>query len=120
MEDAQKEFRILFGKRLRQALIERDMKQSDLAGPLNVTDKQVSFYATGKGLPTVYGLMVMCKVLNVSADFLLGLRSDPAPLEGEDPLADDILMMRESYAQMSDELKAAFQNLVLAILRQKP
>ena len=50
--------------------------------------------------------MVMCKVLNVSADFLLGLRSDQTPLEGEDPLADDILMMQESYAQMSDELKA--------------
>ena len=47
MEDAQKEFRILFGKRLRQALIERDMKQSDLAGPLNVTDNKSAFIRKG-------------------------------------------------------------------------
>jgi transcriptional regulator with XRE-family HTH domain len=115
----QKEFRKLFSKRLKQALIERDKKQTDLADPLKVSEKQISVYATGRGLPSVYGLAILCKELNISADFLLGLRSDPAPLDGEDPIAEDILMMRQSYAQMSDEMKEAFQNLVFAILKQK-
>jgi transcriptional regulator with XRE-family HTH domain len=114
----QEAFKTLFGKRFRQALIEKDLKQSDLTGPLNVSDKQISVYATGKGLPSVYGLMIICKELNISADFLLGLIGEPRPLEGEDPIAEDILMMRQSYVQMSDEMKAAFQSLVNAILKQ--
>ena len=39
----QEAFKTLFGKRFRQALIE-NLKQSDLTGPLNVSDKQISVY----------------------------------------------------------------------------
>lgn len=116
----QEEFRTVFGKRFKQALIERGIRQYDeLSKNTNISRKQLSMYATGRALPTVYGLYVLCKELNFSADFFLGLTSEIEFIEQDDPVAEDILTMRESYVQMPDKARAAFQEFVKAILEQE-
>lgn len=114
------QFNKLFGKRLKQALIEKDIKQRDLAKELNISPKQISSYVNGYALPTPYGLRQIAEQLNISSDFFLGLINEPTAIKRDDTdplLSEEILMMRRSYAQMPEETRRALQELVNTIIK---
>lgn len=65
-------------EKLKQAREDRDMSQADLAAALGTTKQQVSKYETGAQEMAASRLAAVCRILGVSADYLLGLPEDLA------------------------------------------
>lgn len=70
----QEEYRKMFGKRLRQTRKDGGLSIAHVTRTIGMT--QVGYYRYEQGLrePTAATLYKLCKVLNVSADYLLGLQ----------------------------------------------
>lgn len=49
------------------------VKQTELAKAANVSKQCISDYKSGKSVPSIDTLYLICKFLDVSADYLLGL-----------------------------------------------
>lgn len=62
-----------FSERLKEVLRERDMSQVALAKKIGMSQGVVNNYCTGKREPTLDVLVSICRALNESADYLLGL-----------------------------------------------
>jgi transcriptional regulator with XRE-family HTH domain len=62
-----------FGQRLKAVLNSRHMMQKELAKKIGVNEMAISRYIHGSRIVSVSILIEICKVLNVSADYLLGL-----------------------------------------------
>ncbi len=62
-----------FTKRFNEALKQSGKTQVEIAKSINVSKQCVNDYKTGKSLPSIETLYALCKVLEVSADYLLGL-----------------------------------------------
>ena len=62
-----------FGQRLKAALNSRHMMQKELAEKIGVHEMAISRYIHGGRIVSVPILIEICKALNVSADYLLGL-----------------------------------------------
>ena len=62
-----------FGQRLKKVLAERNMMQKELAEKIGVHEMAISRYIHGGRIVSVPILIEICKALNVSADYLLGL-----------------------------------------------
>ena len=84
---------INFGDRLRICRIQMGMNQSDLARSVGLQAAAVSKYEKNQSSPNVETLTAICKVLSVSADWLLGLPRD----NGEpDPLVSRVMGLPDS------------------------
>ena len=62
-----------FKYRLREVLAENGISQNALAKKLFMSQTIINKYCTGKREPSLDTLIAICKVLDVSADYLLGL-----------------------------------------------
>jgi transcriptional regulator with XRE-family HTH domain len=62
-----------FADRLKEALEVNKMSQSELARKIGLTSHIVNRYCSGKAKPSFNALISICKVLDESADYLLGL-----------------------------------------------
>ena len=62
-----------FGQRLKATLNSRHMMQKELAEKIGVNEMAISRYIHGGRIISVPILIEICKALNVSADYLLGL-----------------------------------------------
>ena len=62
-----------FGERLNMVLYEQELSQADLDKRTGIGRANISRYVCNKQMPTVDSLISICKTLNVSADWLLGL-----------------------------------------------
>ena len=112
MGDAKK----TFGKRLKQVLIERGMTQTQLATELSTSDKTISSYVYGKANPPLAVLVSISKILDISSDFLLGLSNELKSLEdGNNPVDEDLLVIRKSYTSLSEAKKEALLKLIESI-----
>ena len=58
---------------IRKLRHEREMTQNDLANLLNCNRQKIADLERGKSCPSVDDLILLCKIFNVSADYLLGL-----------------------------------------------
>ena len=89
----------LIGKSIAQARKMRNMKQVDLGAAIGVSDQTISNWEVGLRTPRADYLRRMCKVLDCSADLLLGLSPELA-VEGVEPQ-----LIREATAapQKADE-----------------
>lgn len=65
-----------FGEKLRTLRLERGWSQKALAEKLGVVSASVSAYEQAKKYPSIEVLIKVCKVFDVSADYLLGLSDD--------------------------------------------
>ena len=65
-----------FGERLNMVLYEQELSQADLDKRTGIGRANISRYVCNKQTPTVDSLIAICKTLNVSADWLLGLRKE--------------------------------------------
>ncbi len=68
----------VFTTRLKQSINERGLTQRMLATLIGTTEQSVSRWARGNRTPDVEALYKMCKALDVSADYLLGLSDERA------------------------------------------
>ncbi|MDE6550443.1 MAG: helix-turn-helix domain-containing protein [Clostridia bacterium] len=62
-----------FKERLNEILLENNLSQNALAQRIFMSQSVVNNYCTGKREPSLDVLSSICKELNVSADYLLGL-----------------------------------------------
>lgn len=61
----------LLGKRIRLAIIESDLNQTDLAEEIGASQKSISHYETGFSLPSLTTLTRIAKVLKKSTGYFL-------------------------------------------------
>lgn len=61
------------GDRLKYCLEKRGITQKDFADRMNVMEMTVSKWINGKSQPRADYIVVMCRKLGVSADWLLGM-----------------------------------------------
>lgn len=64
------------GERLKKVLDEKGMMQKELAEKIGVNEMAISRYIHGGRIVSVSILIEICKELNVSADYLLGLKEE--------------------------------------------
>ena len=62
-----------FQERFNECLRFSDIKQTELARAANVSKQCISDYKRGKSVPSIDTLYLICKFLDVSSDYLLGL-----------------------------------------------
>lgn len=78
-----------FSERLKQARSARGLSQADLATALaqggtgEVTQSAVSYWESGKNLPTLDAFAALTQALGVSADWLLGLDGGALPKDAQ-------------------------------------
>lgn len=65
-----------FSDRLVKARWRRGLNQEALADELGINVVSISNYETGKTMPSSFLLKCICEVLEVSADWLLGLKKE--------------------------------------------
>ena len=66
--------------RLRDLREDRDLSQADIAAVIRTTQQQYSKIETGKSDISGEKLMLLAEFYNISADYILGLVSEPRPL----------------------------------------
>ena len=65
-----------FGKRLKLVMLDKSVTVKALASELHYDVVAVSHWRTGTTIPPVTTLYNICKALDTSADYLLGLTGD--------------------------------------------
>lgn len=65
-----------FRERFIELLKISGVKQTEIAAAVNVSKQCISDYKSGKSVPSVETLYLLCKFLDVSSDYLLGLSDD--------------------------------------------
>ncbi|NMA64474.1 MAG: helix-turn-helix transcriptional regulator [Syntrophomonadaceae bacterium] len=103
----------VLGERLQQILDKKKMQQKDLAETIGQKPSSISNYITGNSSPPIDVLGDICRALNISADYLLGLTDIPIELEHTTgPIENEILMIRRSYTAMSERERMGVLQLV--------
>ena len=70
-----KEFdRQVFGERLKQLRTDKNIGQNLLAKELGFSNASISYWETGKQLPSIEVVYKLAVYFQVSADYLLGLK----------------------------------------------
>ena len=71
-----------YAARAKDWVTDHDLKQKSLAKELHITEAMMSNYLTGKSDIPISVLVAFAKYFDLSMDYLVGLRDDPArPLE---------------------------------------
>ncbi len=65
----------IFTIRFREAIKTSGMTQVELANRVKISKQCISDFKSGKSFPSIQTLRLLCKHLDVSADYLLGLAS---------------------------------------------
>ena len=65
-----------FAERFNELLKEKNLSKRECARLCNISAQSVSDWSTGKIQPTAEMIYIVCKTLNESADFLLGLTEE--------------------------------------------
>jgi transcriptional regulator with XRE-family HTH domain len=66
----------IFAKRLREIRVENELTQKQLAELLQTTDDSIYSWEKGRSQPSIETLRKICVALNVSADYLIGVKTD--------------------------------------------
>jgi len=64
----------IFAERLVEKIGERGIGQSEFARRVGISRNNINKYCLGRRRPTIDTVVLMCKELGVSADYLLGLK----------------------------------------------
>lgn len=71
---------VSYAKRIRDVREDRDIKQEDVAKVLHTSQGYYSKYELGKRALPIEHLITLCKLYDLSADYLLGFTNEPKPL----------------------------------------
>ena len=66
----------LFGERLKSLRIEKNIGQNLLAKELQLSNASISYWETGRQMPTAEAIFKLADFFGVSSDYLLGLSDD--------------------------------------------
>lgn len=62
--------------RIKELRLEKGLSQAKLGALLNVSQDTVSLWEKGKALPGVEYVILMCRIFEIPADYLLGITED--------------------------------------------
>lgn len=71
---------VSYAKRIRDTREDKDLTQAQIAKALHTTQGYYSKYELGKRALPIEHLITLCKLYNLSADYLLGFTNEPKPL----------------------------------------
>lgn len=92
------------GKRISERRAALQMSQEELAAAIGTSQNQVSRYERGVNVPTGDVLASIARALDTTADWLLGLTTDPArPMRSASDLDDEERQLLEIYRQKTPE-----------------
>lgn len=74
---------VKIGKFIAQVRKEKQLTQKQLADLLNISDKTISKWETGRGLPDVSMILLLCEILDINANELLSGERIPDELYKE-------------------------------------
>jgi len=66
----------IFGERLKEIREERAVSMSALARQIGTSQQNISRWEGGETVPSAETIVMLCKFLHISSDFLLGLSDD--------------------------------------------
>lgn len=66
----------MYGQRIKELRLERNLTQTQLAHVLNTTQKCISKYETERLDLSTSTVIALCKFFDVSADYLLGITDE--------------------------------------------
>ena len=66
--------RSVFAERLKQLRTEKNIGQNALAEALGISNASISYWETGKQIPSSEAVFKLAQFFGVSADYLLGLK----------------------------------------------
>ena len=64
----------VIGERIQELRMELGLSQAKLGDALAVSQDTISLWEKSKALPNTEYIILMCKVFDVSADYILGLK----------------------------------------------
>ncbi len=99
-----------FAKRLQELRKERNLTQEDLAAKLNISSQSISKWENNLSTPDLEMLLNICKILNVSTDYILG-NDNTAHIANKDP---NKLLLKLEILDNGDVVKI---NLPLVIIK---
>ena len=101
---------ITLGKRIKQAMKLKNIKQYELAEKTYITQTTISRYITGERTPDAINLKAICEALDVSADWLLEIKDYQ---QEELKRLEKLKELMETVAQLGGTVQASY---VLSIL----
>lgn len=105
------------GIRLKEFREKAGYTQEDLANYLDTSQTQVWRWEVGKNEPTSDTIVKIAKILNVTADYLLGLADDPHGQLMETDLSDEEWRLVNAYR--ADDMGRVLAILSAAALKRK-
>lgn len=70
-----------FKDKIRTRRLELGLSQEKTAQALGITVRNYHKWESGEGYPSFSGLVALCLLFNVTADYFLGLCDQPIPLQ---------------------------------------
>lgn len=112
------------GDRLRDLRESHNLKQTDVANELCISNKILSSYERNISMPTIDNLKNLCEFYNVSADYLLQIelsKEEPAPDESLDPviLSPEQKKILSYYERLNTENKEAVCGLMILYYKEQ-
>lgn len=112
------------GDRLRDLRESRNLKQTDVANALNISNKILSSYERNISMPTIDNLKHLCEFYNVSADYLLQIelsKEETAPEEAATPvvLSSEQKKLLSYYERLNAENKEAIRGLMILYYKEQ-
>lgn len=103
----------VFKKRLRLARKWSGLTQEELAIRLDTKKTTISNYETGYSTPSIEVLDLLCNVLNVSSDFLLGRTDEPLLSTSQiTPVNKALLMKIDTAIELLKESKECIPSIL--------
>lgn len=93
-------------KHIRELMKEQHISQKRLAGELQVSDSSLSNYLNGRRWLSLSLVREVCRCLNTSADYLLGLSTQKHPFR----LPDDEIELLEIYRTLPSSARRCAKN----------
>lgn len=66
----------IFNVRFKEILENEQINQSKMAKEIGICKQCISDFKSGKSVPSIYTLRLICKYLDVSSDYLLGIQDE--------------------------------------------
>jgi len=64
------------GQIIREERLSKNLTQKELAEKMGITQDSISLWEGGKRVPDTQYVIMLCKILEISSDYLLGLTDD--------------------------------------------
>lgn len=101
------------GDRIKELREEKQITQAELADMIGMTQDSISLWEKGRRIPNTLYLIPLCKIFNVTTDYLLGRESEYSENAADTQAQPrDELLLLQAYRTMSLGKKKALFNML--------